>query len=204
MYCSHCGARVGGNFCSGCGHRLTTVPNQEPEIKDWSDLLDYEKLLRIPEVRDRISRAAIEAEKHLTGEEFLELCDKSLQPITGVPLTTVAKIVQPIYAKLGVKTGKLRSYLFPRPPGKILVEVLCSLASRGPKLNNVLPTLDGCVLKATIPSDIWSFEGELLVTLRRQPIGTLVEGCTVIKGQFFDWGKSTRLDQLFTKLSQVA
>lgn len=208
MFCSNCGVHAEGNFCSACGHRLSGCQSDgiaDAEVVDWTELLDYEALLRMPEIRDRISRAANQATTRLSGEEFLQFCDKALQPLTGVPLTTVAKIVQPIYGKLGIKTGKLRSYVFAQSPGKILVELLCTLASHGHKLLDVVSTSDGCVLKASIPADIRSLQGELLVTIKRQSTGVLVEAATLIQGAWFDWGKSSRcLEQLFGRLSQVA
>ena len=96
---------------------------------DWTELTNYEALIRIPEVRDRIARHANRSKKKLTGEEFLECCDKVLTPLTGgVPFTVIANIAQPLGEKLGLKTGKTRCERLAERPGTVLVAILCSLA----------------------------------------------------------------------------
>ncbi len=57
---------------------------------------------------------------------------------------------------------------------------------------------DACLIEAEIPSDIWSWEGTILVMVKENHKGTYVEAATKIKGQMFDFGKSERLlDKLF-------
>ncbi|MCZ7625332.1 MAG: hypothetical protein C3F12_07495 [Candidatus Methylomirabilota bacterium] len=97
------------------------------------------------------------------------------------------------YAALGIKTGKTRKELVGGPSGKVLVATICSLARHGQPLNKVQQGQDGCLLKADLPSDIWSFAGDLVITIERQGRGTSVEAATVIKGQLYDWGKSNRI-----------
>ena len=86
----------------------------------------------------------------------------------------------------------------------MLVGVLCSLASAGHELRKATHAQDGCILEATIPSDIWSFAGDLFVTIKPQGQATLVEAAAIVKGQKFDWGKSRRcLDRLFGDLANL-
>jgi hypothetical protein len=48
---------------------------------------------------------------------------------------------------------------------------------------------------------MWSFEGDLFVTVRRRDADTEVEAATRIRGQLFDWGKSTSiLDNFFADI----
>ncbi len=204
MYCDQCGVEGDGKFCSSCGAPLQTARSQASQEGDWSEIIDYEVLLRMSEVRDLIARHAVQAKRRMTGEEFLRYCDKALVPLAGVKLATLASVVQPIYARLGIKTGKKRSQLFNQPPGKILVAVLCSLARHGQDLRQVRQVQDGCIIEAAIPSDVWSFEGDLVITVSSGRSGTLVEAGTVIKGQLFDWGKSKRyLNGLLSDLSMT-
>ena len=211
MYCSHCGASASGNFCAACGSALAAsiarpTPADEPARpttpQDWSRIMDYDVLLRVPEVRDLIASHAARSKSSISGEQFLELCDKFISPLTaGVPLSPLAKVGQSMYAKLGVKTGKTLAEFLPEPAGHVLVRALCSLAERGHVLQTASSASDGCVLTATLPSDLLSFAGEIIVTVEQLERGSRVEALTNIPGQLFDWGKSTRcLATLFDDL----
>lgn len=226
MYCSECGAKGTGKFCTGCGHRLavasraeeqpreTNVPSENADFDatvvlsiDWSDLVDYEQLIAIPAVRDRIARAAAQAKKRMTGEEILDLYGKAMDKFTGVPLpmSKLAGVAQSAYAKLGVKTGKSRSGGYAVPVGEMLVRLLCSLAREGRTLRDVQQLSDGCIVKAALPSDLFALEGDLVVAVTRLGAGSRVEAHTDIPGQMFDWGKSTRcLDAMLAELGAAA
>src|SRR5262245_61639043 len=80
MFCSECGNKVTGRFCSSCGRRLESEAAADTIVlpSDWSDIIDYQSLLEIPEVRDAIARNAAHAKKSLTGEELLEMYFKAL------------------------------------------------------------------------------------------------------------------------------
>jgi hypothetical protein len=213
MFCSECGARANGKFCAACGNKLQLVDVPTANIvalpNDWSDLVDYETLLRIPEVRDAISHAAAQSQKKMTGEEYLELYFKALGKMAGlpmaIPVTGLARFAQSTYAKMGVKTGKQRTEIIVRPVGKVLVSILCSLARNGRTLRSAHQLADGCLLVAALPSDLFALEGDLLITITRSQRGTQVEARTDIQGQMFDWGKSTRcLESLFAELMTSA
>jgi hypothetical protein len=200
MFCSNCGAEASENFCSRCGAPLKNVPDSAGVVtQDWSREVRYEKLIRIPEVRDMISRHAAMAKKGLTGEELLAFLDKVI-PL-GFSLEKLGAIVQPISAQLGIKTGKEHSETLANHPGTIMVAALCSLARHGQVLQQVRQFEDGCLLEATLPSDMWSFQGTFYVSVRAVGTGTRVDGATKIKGQLFDWGKSKRcLETLFADI----
>jgi hypothetical protein len=123
----------------------------------------------------------------------------------GVSYEGLAAVLQPLYARMGIKTGKVRSKEVQAPVGQVLVRALCSLAHHGQSLRGVTQAADGCLLNASLPSDFLSLEGDLLVTVRRSGTQAEVSGATCIRGQFFDWGKSNRcLDRLFADLERDA
>lgn len=213
MFCSHCGtALIGiaanGNFCAHCGAKLTAPMIAAPLVEtlpdDWSGEHRYEILLRYPEVRAQIERAAAESRTWLTGEQFLKLAEKAFEPLMGVSLDTVTAIALPISRRLGIQTGKSRVEVLPALLGQTIVAALCSLARHGRKLTKVHQAEDGCVLEAVLPPDLRTLTGELLVTLRRNGNHTQVEAATKIPGQLYDWGKSKQcLNQLFSELGEV-
>ena len=207
MFCSDCGEKASGKFCTSCGKPLDqSIQVDTTSASDWTVLTDYEALIRVPEVRDRIARHAARSKNKLTGEEFLECCDKVLAPLTGgVPLTLIAKFAQPLNERLGIKTGKTRCERLAERPGKVLVALLCSLAENGQKLGDVDQAIDGCTLQAAIPSDLWSLKGDLIVTVRTEGNTTVIEAGLTIPGQLYDWGKSRRaLDKLFADVCNLA
>ena len=203
MFCSNCGAEVSGNFCSKCGSAVRGAASSNPETPhDWSSEVNYEKLISIPEVRNLIVKHASMAEKHLSSEEFLALADNVI-PL-GVPLEKIVAVTQPVYAHLGLKTGGEHSETLSGPVGTIIVSALCSLARHGQVLKHVQQFDDGCLLEATLPSDMWSFEGTLSVNIHQTTAGTRIDGSTKIKGQIYDWGKSKRcLEALFDDMKAI-
>ncbi|NQT17279.1 MAG: zinc ribbon domain-containing protein [Planctomycetes bacterium] len=205
VYCSQCGASAQDNFCSNCGAAIQGCHGSVQNAPQFSvDEVRYDLLLQSPDVRQTIADCAEQAKRPISGEQFLELCDIAFSPVAGVSLLKIASVAQPLYARLGIRTGKTRAVLVSAPAGPVLVGVLCSLALHGHTVRRSQQAADGCLLEAAIPSDIWSFEGDLLVTVQRHQEGTLVEAATIIKGQLFDWGKSQRcLDSLFADLVEV-
>lgn len=206
MFCSNCGSNAQGNFCSNCGvklqNNLKAADSDAPifDDEDWSSEVNYRKLIQHAEVRDMLSMAGNRAKTRMTGEQFLEKFD-SFVPGASI----AAAVAQPLYAYLGVKSGKAVSRRFDMPAGQVLVSILCALAEGGNKLRNVQQTPDACRLEAAIPSDVWSFEGILHVQVQRAGTGTIVEAATQIPGQFSDWGKSQRLlDHLIGDIGKKA
>lgn len=215
MFCSECGSEATGKFCWSCGKPLRQPESQTTDAsdievitltEDWSGLTDCQALLAVPEVRSRIERHAALATTKFSGEDFLQVCDSLFSPLTGgVPLTLIAKFTQPISNKLGLKTGKKRQEQVSERFAVVIVSILCSLAQNGQKLLGIESTGSGSTLRATIPSDMWSINGELLIAVRREFDATLVEADVIIAGQIYDWGKSNRvLSRLFSDLTELA
>ena len=196
MFCSQCGKEATGKFCWNCGAPLQAGGAEQPgPAADWQNEIDYETLLRNPEVRDLLAKQ-LPPMTRMTGEEVLDSFSKIMK--LPVSLSSVGAIGQEIYGRLGVRTGKTRSEHYSRPVGRVIVSTLCALAGGGYKVQQVQQASDGCILICEIPSDLFSFAGRLLVTIQRTPDGASVHADTSIQGQLFDWGKSERcLRQLF-------
>jgi hypothetical protein len=79
-----------------------------------------------------------------------------------------------------MKTGKTRSASFNKPPGKILVALLYSLSRNGRKVCRVQQGQDGCVIEAIIPSDLWSWEGNLIVSVQSKGDDTYPSCVTIV------------------------
>lgn len=226
MYCAECGTRGTGKFCTACGNRLAASSGADGTLYsgdieragadfdptvflsiDWSDLIEYEQLISIPAVRDRIARAAAQSKKRMSGEEILDLYGKAMGKFTGVslPMSTIAGFAQSAYAKMGVKTGKSLAAVFAMPTGEMIVRVLCHHAKNGRVLRDLQQLSDGCILRASLPSDLFALEGDLVVAVTRQLRATRIEAQTDIPGQVFDWGKSVRcLETLLGELGAAA
>jgi hypothetical protein len=212
MFCTECGKESSGKFCWNCGaplHGAGATPPPSPAAftppppADWRNETDYETLIHTPEVRDLLARQRPSAQVRMTGEEFAESFGKIVQsPLSLVPVMT---IMQDVYGRLGVHTGKTRAEQYRQPVGQVIVNALCALATNGYKVRDVRQASDGCMLICEIPSDMFSLAGQLLVTIRREPEGASVHADTRIEGQLFDWGKSTRcLNQLFTGMGAAS
>lgn len=199
MFCSNCGAEASGNFCAKCGSPLNAEAfASAAPLQDWSREVRYDTLIRIPEIRNLIARAAATRKKRMSGEEFLAAAEKLLA--VPAPLAIIGTVGGKLSEFIGIKTGKERSETFQIPPGKAIVATLCALASSGQEIRRVQQFADGCLIEATIPSDMWSFEGTFYVRIRGNSHQSQIDATTKIS-QLYDWGKSKRfLNRLFLAL----
>ncbi len=215
MFCSNCGVKASGNFCSACGHRLrspsgpsagasSSETRSEPKAftGDWSQLLEYETLVQIPEVRASIQEYGEQAKANLNPFDLFRLLDKAGVP---VPMTAIATVAQPVSEGLGFKTQGSKSGVFPHPPGRILVALLCALARGGQKVERVEQAEDGCVIHSTLPATLFSLKGNLRFAVSRDGVGTKLESSSLFKGQIYHHGKSQRcLRKVFTAVEEIA
>ncbi|PQO39020.1 hypothetical protein C5Y96_03910 [Blastopirellula marina] len=206
MYCSNCGVKAGGNFCFQCGYRLqhegvVAFEDLVPAVLSWEDDADYERIAKHPEVRTVIASHAAQARPGLSAEALMEIADKVV-PI-GISYSAVAAVAQPMWASLGVRTGKQRSAVMTVPIGRAIARVLCSLAKNQQAVQRVEQEADGCTIQAELPSSIWAMKGVLTVKLMRQDNGCVITVATDIPGQAFDWGMSQRcLDTLLLEVQE--
>jgi hypothetical protein len=200
MYCGECGERGEGKYCTHCGSKIV-AGGTVAATADWDHEVRYEAILAFPGVREAIDRSTRGSKRRVSGEQFLALAEA----LVPVPLEKLAGVIQPLYASMGVKTGKERKAQVSATVARVVVRTLCSFAARGESLRGVTQHDDGCEIEATLPSDLWALEGSLIVNVRRDGAHSRVEARTVIPGQMFDWGKSTkRLERLVEDLNQEA
>lgn len=207
MFCSECGKSAQGKFCCHCGTPLTNATSQaepaasHPIVIDWDREVRYERIMSDPQVRAAVDQHARLAPKRMSAEQFLALADKLVpQPVS---MEGMAALAQPLWAKLGVRTGKELTAHLEAPVGRVIVRALCSLARRGQSLRDVSQGENGLSLEAELPSDLLSMAGSLHVSLWRSERGTGISASTKIDGQWIDWGKSRRcLEQLIADLRQ--
>lgn len=197
MYCHNCGQKAFGNFCSHCGTKLIT-----PEVTDsagsvaaphWSLEKNYTQLINYPDVRNLIAGYAEQSSKKLTAEEFLGLIDIVFKPVSGISLAKMTDLLVSIYGKMGIKTGKKAKRSFELPISEVIVKALCSLAKNGYPVKTVEQAVNGLAIIAKIPSDMWTWGGDLIITIEDMDSTTLVGIHVKIKGQLMDWGKSKKV-----------
>lgn len=207
MFCSHCGVQASGNFCYQCGSRLSAgeqlvVAEEDtlvPAELDWRVDPIFENVVSVKEVRAVIASSAKQASPGLSGEQWMDIADKVI-PI-GVSYSGLAAIAQPMWASLGVRTGKELTELLPVPIGVAVVRAMCSLARHQQTVEEVQQHDDGCTITAELPSSVWALKGELKVRLAQHGDHTQLTAATNIPGQAFDWGKSQRcLQQLLGEM----
>ncbi|MFN3912338.1 hypothetical protein [Hyphomonas sp.] len=208
MFCTQCGAHAAPEhkFCAGCGTRLEgavadtaagapLAAAPSGPLEDWRETTNYRVVLGHPEVKALIADASKATKAGMSGEEFLKLAQPVLNAAGagGVSMTLITEIAAPLYAKMGVKTGKDAKNGYATPYGRVLAAILCSLASRSQTLIAVQEGTDGCVIQAEIPSSLTTWKGKLTLSVERRPEGSLVTSAAVFEGQASDWGRAKRV-----------
>ena len=210
MFCSNCGRKLSEahRYCGACGTKVEFEPTPMGSSRvasdsgpgDWINSIDYKTVLTHPDVQKLIARATGTNPGGMSAEEFLSSASVlyKIAGVKGVPLKLIADVGPGLYSKMGIKTGKDQEQDFAIPPGRAIAAVLCALASRNQTLTEGVQAADGCALKAKLPSSVWSFTGEITVTIERRGEGCLVLGNVTVPGQMLDWGKSAQtLRELF-------
>lgn len=191
MNCLNCGVQAPDKLCSSCGINYWSTSSDKAHInQDWSNSINYNFLIRNQEVKDMLVRRYPELASTTGDDLFTQILVK--------PITSFASSVLGVYAPIGIQTGKSRSEQMTKPCGKVLLAVLIHLARSHLTISSIQQGSDTCLLKCTIPFDMWSFQGELLVNVTKGDLMTQLDAETKIPGQKYDWGKSNRiLNNLF-------
>jgi hypothetical protein len=209
MFCTQCGRKFGetDRFCAQCGapkasadsggepSPATSPPETDPSI-DWRASMNPREIMGHPEVRARIEAVTGANPKGISAEQFYKYA-RPVMMITGAgpapPLQMIKDISLPISAKLGMKTSRDVTQGFRNTFGETLAAVLCSLASRSQPVEHITDAANGCIIRSKMLSSIWSWEGDLIITLEAQEAGTLLKGGITVPGQLSDMGQSKRV-----------
>ncbi|MEO6832720.1 MAG: zinc ribbon domain-containing protein [Chitinophagaceae bacterium] len=193
MYCAICGKPVSGNFCANCGTPVAGSSESKPPTSTlhWEEETTIPALLANPEVATLIKYYAGQAEKKLDADDYLSIFDTIMKP-GGISLKKLADISVPIFEKMGVNTAHSTVHTLPFGLHESIIRCVCAIAKEGLPVSKIDLAENGLVLVATIPSDLWSWAGEMAVTIEALGTQTQVNIHTVIKGQLYDWGKSNR------------
>ncbi len=199
MYCSECGCEVNGKFCSNCGTRVQL--GEVPEVFDWRQSYDFERITQNAEVNQRVTQAKAGAGRD-TSSLLLDLIDAVASPMMGgISSLAIAKASQPLTAKLGFKTGKERREFVTLPPGEVLANLAVTLASIEHSITCVTFGDNHCHIRATLPPDLRAMEVRLSVNIDGAEQGMWITATAEAEGQWYDWGKcQSQLDRLFTGL----
>jgi hypothetical protein len=201
MFCQNCGSPASGNYCTNCGAKLTTANQDLPAPNtssspalSWKQETTLEGLLSNPEVREMIADSAAQSTKQMSGEEFLGVADSLIKPLgKDLSLKKLAEIVVPIFQDMGIKNEHSMLWIVRYPILEVTVKAICTMARNNCRLTRAKKAANGIVLLGTIPSDFWSWSGDLVITLEDLHPSTRVQINTKIKGQLYDWGKSKRI-----------
>ena len=155
--------------------------------EDWSHEINYERLIQMPGVKDQIETRIPTGTKR-TLEDFLTV-PPGKRSIPGM-------VIQGIVGNFsGMRRFNDRDQLISAPCSKILVSVLCYLASSEIRFTSVQQGSEKCTLICKIPASIRSWQGELEITVTRGVRECKMEADTSIDGQIIDWGRSKSILQ---------
>jgi hypothetical protein len=187
-------------------------------VPDWSRETQYAALIKEPDVRAAIANCAIRSRPGVSAEQCLAFFDAIAPTLgaglipgisTAVPALSLAKlssVLVPIFTGLGIRSSHTRSADLLIPTGLVIAAALCSFARHGQTLQNAQQYEDGCLLEATLPSELRAWAGVLYLGISVSADNvTHVNGAVTIKGQMFDWGEGVKkLDQLFADLNKAS
>lgn len=210
MFCIHCGAEGAGAFCPKCGRRQTLEGSEQqesasnngsdspctpvsvtPQSVCWTESMHYHVVLASPEPRERIAAISRGAGTGVTGEDLLAVFD-AVSPI-GISLGKLTNAILPIYDKLGIRIDRESHAVFDAPAGRVILAVLCTLASKSLTIEEVGQDEDRCSLSAKLPWGLMTNPGKLHVLIATQAPHIRVSVATRISGQWYDFGKSQRM-----------
>jgi len=159
-------------------------------VKDWSNEINYERLLQFPEVKDLIPKTIPMARSNqLIGERNYMMNKISI----GGGL-------------LPIKYSKTRSQEVLKPCGKVLVSILCYLAQSTTEIVKTQQTIDACILvcKARRKIFLGAWVADLTISVARTGKGSDVKAGITIPGVIYDYGRSEEfLEKLFTAINNT-
>lgn len=192
------------------------IDNRAPD--DWAREVRYATLIAVPDVRASIANCALRSRPGVSAEQCLAFFDTVTPTVAGalmpgvaptssaLSLSRLSSVLVPIFVRLGIRASHTRSADLSIPPGLVIATALCSFASYGQTVQSAQQYDDGCLLEATLPSELRAWAGVLYVAISVTADDvTHVNGAVTVKGQMFDWGEGVKkLDHLFADLNNAS
>ena len=130
-----------------------------------------------------------------------------LAPLAGMSsglLLISMKAGEALGGSFNLKTAKKTEHFFHYGYEPVVRAMALALGSLKNEITAVFDTPQGAVFEARMNVDFFSMGGEMLFEIREiSPVDVKVLAQSKIKGQMFDWGKSTRaIKQVMDKTSQ--
>ncbi len=208
MYCHNCGQKVIGKFCSHCGTQVAggELPTPSPPSGDWKTEKRFDFLPKHSDVRKMIAQFAEQSSQKISADEYLKLADLAFGSLMGgVSASKLGSVLVPIYQKTGISTGKSQTRNLRPTIQELIVKSLCALAKNGFPIESSEAAADGIVFTAKVPSDLWSWEGRLVLSIQDNDDFREVKIAVKIKGQLYDWGKSKKIiAKVFRDIETIA
>ena len=170
--------------------------------------IGFQNLLNDQQFQAFVDHYIRSEESNINIKEFLSLFDafakKHLSSPTSLRDSLIAWESSPLKSIDRIKTGKAQVDILQFSVKRTLIALLCVLVGTGSRVYNMQEIENGFILRATVPADIWSFEGDAHISILSQGNGTKMKAIAEIKGQLYDWGKTKRwLNKLFINLKML-
>ena len=203
MYCHNCGFETENESCPKCGTSI--VKSDSKIITSWRKETDLKKVAKHPDVLDQIHEFSKLSNERINSQYLLDKFDLVFGTFTGASTNLIIEIATPIYAKLGVKTGKKSELTLDIPINEVFVKLLCAIsANKKLEFNEFHQAIDGLLIICKVKPDLLSYKGDLLITLKEKNHEVIAEFNLVIKGQLYDFGKSKRIiAKILTDLKSI-
>ncbi len=185
MNCHKCGEKTDEETCKNCGTRI--VKEDSLILASWRNEVDFNKIIRHPDVLDLIQEYSKKSKSKLSAEKFIDLVSES---VMGIPLGFLAEVIVPIYSRFGIKTGKSDLIMLNKPIQEVFVKAMCSLVKNNHPIEEFHVAKDGLILVGGIKSDFRSWGGKVIIEFHDNNGLVAIIIQAAIKGQLYDWGKS--------------
>jgi hypothetical protein len=117
----------------------------------------------------------------------------SLLPLPEAMFMTTVKLGQTLGTMLGLKSRQQCEKSYSCSYDKAVLSYFLATKQMELNIQTLYDTQKGSILEIKLPTDVFSFGGQLKIVINEEPQHIRVQATTEIKGQMFDWGKGSRI-----------